>query len=193
MSLMADLAAQYGTTVPDIIEDYGNLAYTLAEATFVGEVAVALGLPQGQVLIDNSASVLASATEELGLDIDAEGPVISETGAAAALVSRAASYLAKGAAGVAKTVSKHSGGIVAAILAIGLVTTGYSYFTEDLQVRLAQVEANKEATSKAIAKANPEQLQGLLQQMDTGFTLPWWGWGLIIVGGGALAWRQWGR
>lgn len=193
MSRMADLAAQWGTTVPDIIEDYGNLAYTLAEATFVGEVAVGLGLPQGQALIDNAASVLASATEELGLDIDAEGPVIPETGAAAALVSRAAAYLAKGAAGVAKTVAKHSGGIVAAILAIGLVTTGYSYFTEDLQVRLAQVEANKESTAKAIAKANPEQLQGLLQQMDPGFTLPWWGWGLLVVGGGALAWRQWGR
>lgn len=190
---IATIAAAKGVPVSQLVDEFGEMVYDLSEATFVGETELALGRPEGQSLVDMSAQTLAEAAQYLGVSIDELAP--PETGATAMLISKARSYLRTGASRVAKVARTHSGGIIAGILAIGTVGTGYMWLTEDLQVRLAQVDMRRELGLKAITKATPGQLDPIIGSLakPPGLQIPWWGWAAILGGGGLLAYRFWKR
>ena len=186
---LEEIAAASGTTVVDIIEDYGNLVFDLAGATLIGQTMLVLGLPDGQALVDDSASLMADMSDQLGVSIEDLGPL--ETGAATAVIRAAAKYLKTGAAAVARQASASSAGIVKAILALGVVGTSYMFFTEDLQVRLAQVEKQKYLGSLAVAKMDAAQAAAAVESLGAGesFRIPWGGW-LGLAGGAYFAWDR---
>ena len=190
---LATIAASRGVSVSQLVDEFGDLVYDLSEATFVGETELALGMPEGQGLVDLSAQTLADTAFYLGVNIEDLAP--PETGATALLMSKARAYLRTGAARVAKVAKAHTGGIIAGILAIGAVGTGYMWLTEDLQVRLAEVSSRREMGLKAIAKATPGQLDPIIGNIakGPGLQIPGWGWAAIALGGGLLAFRFWKR
>lgn len=188
-----EIAAAAGTTVEDLVEDYGNVVYDLAGATFIGQMQVELGLPAGQDLIDESAGVMADLSEFLGVDVDDLGPL--ETGAAGSVLQAARTYLKAGAKNVAATAKGSASGVVKAIVAIGLTAGSYMWMTEDLQVRLAAVDLKKEIGAAAVAKITSEsELAKIAGQMASAspFALPWWGWAALAAGGIA-AWRYYDK
>ncbi len=186
------IAAGAGTTVADIVEDYGNVVYDLAGATFIGQMQLGLGMPEGQALVDGSAAVLADLSEFLGIDIDELGPL--ETGATASMLSAARTYLKSGAKTVAATAKGSAAGVVKAIVAIGLTAGSYMWMTEHLQVRLAEVDLKKEVGAALVAKVTSEQAASALDNLTSGapFSIPWWGW-LALAGGAAAAWRYYDK
>jgi hypothetical protein len=190
---IATIAASKGVSVSELVEQFGDMTYDLAEATFVGETELALGRPEGQQLVDMSAQTLAETAFYLGVNIEDLAP--PETGATALLMSKARAYLRTGASRVAKVARAHTGGIIAGILAIGTVGTGYMWLTEDLQVRLAQVDSRREIGLKAVAKATPAQLDPIIGNLakPPGLQIPAWGWAALALGGGLLAYRFWKR
>lgn len=192
MKTIEEIAAEAGTTVVEIVEDYGNAVFDLAGATFIGETMLAVGLPGGQSLVDDSASLMADMSGQLGIDIADLGPL--ETGAPTAVIRAAAKYLKNGAQVVAQRAASSSAGVIKAILAIGLVGTSYMFFTEDLQVRLAHVEKQKYLGSLAVAKMDSAQAAAAVESLGAGggFKVPWWGW-LGLAGGAYFAWARWAR
>ena len=141
-----------------------------------------------------SAQVLADTALYLGVSLDDLAPS-GETGASALLFSKARAHLRAGASNVAKVVKTHSGGIIAGILAVGGVATGFMWLTEDLQVRLAEVDAREAIGLAAVAKATPDQLNPIIGNLakGPGLQIPWWGWAALLGGGGLLAYRFWKR
>jgi hypothetical protein len=178
-----EIATAAGTTVADLVEDYGNVVYDLAGATFIGQMQLALGLPAGQALVDESAGVMADLSEFLGIDIADLGPL--ETGAATSMLTAARTYLKAGAKTVATTAKGSASGVVKAIVAIGLTAGSYMWMTEDLQVRLADVDLKKEIGAAAVAKLTAAQAADVVDQLTSPapFSIPWWGWAALAAGG----------
>lgn len=178
-----EIAAAAGTTVEELVEDYGNVVYDLAGATFIGQMQLGLGMPAGQDLVDESAGVMADLSEFLGIDIADLGPL--ETGAATSMITAARAYLKTGAKTVAATAKGSAAGVVKAIVAIGLTAGSYMWMTEDLQVRLAAVDLKKEVGAALVAKVTSGQAADALDNLTSAapFSIPWWGWAALAAGG----------
>jgi hypothetical protein len=201
VSNLQSIAAAAGTTVLELVEDYGNLAYSLAETTLVGQIAAQAGIAGGQALVDDAASLLADTSEFLGVDIaqldlpatpDTYDAVpVPETGALPTTLAKARTYLGKAAPRVAQRIAASGTAIVKGLVAIGLTYAAYGWLTEDLQVRLAEIESRRSATVQAIAKLPAEQLGPIAQQLAQapGVAIPWWGWALGLGAAGLVFWR----
>jgi hypothetical protein len=172
------------------IEQTAEVSAELANSYVIGAMTTAAGLPGGDQLQTDSASLLA----DLGIDIMQP----TESGVAAAAVVGIRAALAGNIRAVGTSLAKNPKQWAVALgiaTAAGAASVGlYDWMTEDQQIAMEQIRQDAAVKAQALASLPPEDRQRVAeilakQQPRLGTSVP--AWPFLLAGGAVAAYFVW--